>query len=91
MYSPDKGKWVELSSLDIMQMMGRAGRIQYDNEGLYILVIWVISYRFELQFYLPLMNQLPIESQFINKLVDNLNGEIVLGNVTNIAEGLFDK
>lgn len=32
-YSPDKGRWVELSALDVMQMMGRAGRPQFDTSG----------------------------------------------------------
>lgn len=32
-YNPEKGRWVELSSLDVMQMMGRAGRPQYDTSG----------------------------------------------------------
>ena len=34
----------------------------------------------ELQYYLSLLNQqLPIESQFVSQLVDNMNAEIVLG------------
>ena len=38
----------------------------------------------EMQYYLSLMNQqLPIESQFISKLVDHLNVEIILGIVQN--------
>ncbi|KAJ8559466.1 hypothetical protein K7X08_003524 [Anisodus acutangulus] len=41
----------------------------------------------ELQYYLSLMNQqLPIESQFISKLADQLNAEIVLGTVLNAKE-----
>lgn len=30
-------------------------------------------------------NQLPIESQFITRLADHLNAEIVLGTVTNVV------
>ena len=30
-YNPELGKWVELSPQDILQMMGRAGRPQYDT------------------------------------------------------------
>ncbi|KAG2152619.1 P-loop containing nucleoside triphosphate hydrolase protein [Suillus bovinus] len=30
-YNPEKGRWVELSSQDVLQMLGRAGRPQYDT------------------------------------------------------------
>uniref|UniRef100_A0A1X7VH62 U5 small nuclear ribonucleoprotein 200 kDa helicase n=1 Tax=Amphimedon queenslandica TaxID=400682 RepID=A0A1X7VH62_AMPQE len=62
-YSPEKGRWVELGMLDVLQMLGRAGRPQYDKSGEGIL----ITQHSELQYYLSLMNQqLPIESQFIS-------------------------
>lgn len=32
--------------------------------------------------------QLPIESQFISKLSDNLNAEVVLGTVQNVKEAV---
>ena len=89
--------------LDVLQMLGRAGRPQYDKSGEGIL----ITQHSELQYYLSLMNQqLPIESQFISmfyfinyvpsllfisslaKLADNLNAEIVLGNVQNAKEAV---
>ncbi|CAI9738835.1 small nuclear ribonucleoprotein 200 kDa helicase-like [Octopus vulgaris] len=84
-YSPEKGRWVELSALDVMQMLGRAGRPQYDTRGEGIM----ITNHSELQYYLSLMNQqLPIESQFITKLADNLNAEVVLGTVQNMKEAI---
>ena len=59
-----------------MQMIGRAGRPQYDSFGEGI----IITTQNELQYYLSLLNQqLPIESQFVSQLVDNMNAEIVLG------------
>jgi pre-mRNA-splicing helicase BRR2 len=83
MYNPEQGRWVELSPLDIMQMMGRAGRYGLDSEGEGI----IMTAHSELQYYLSLMNQqLPIESQFIKKLPDMLNAEIVLGSVTTVKE-----
>ncbi|KAJ3514868.1 hypothetical protein NLJ89_g2119 [Agrocybe chaxingu] len=84
-YNPEKGRWVELSSQDVLQMLGRAGRPQYDTygEGL------IITNHSELQYYLSLLNQqLPIESQFVSKLADNLNAEIVLGTVRNRDEAV---
>ncbi|CAN8318015.1 unnamed protein product [Cochlearia groenlandica] len=82
-YNPERGAWVELSPLDVMQMIGRAGRPQYDQSGEGI----IITGYSELQYYLRLMNeQLPIESQFISKLGDQLNAEIVLGTIRNARE-----
>jgi len=84
-YSPEKGSWVELSPQDVLQMLGRAGRPQFDTYGEGI----IITSQGEMTYYLSLLNQqLPIESQFASKLVDNLNAEIVLGNVRNRDEGV---
>ena len=84
-YSPEKGSWVELSPQDVLQMLGRAGRPQYDTFGEGI----IITAQSEVQYYLSLMNQqLPIESQLMSKLADNLNAEIVLGNVRSRDEGV---
>lgn len=84
-YNPEKGRWVELSSQDVLQMLGRAGRPQYDEYGEGI----IITNHSELQYYLSLMNQqLPIESQLVAKLADNLNAEIVLGTIRNRDEAV---
>ncbi|PSN63487.1 Sec63-domain-containing protein [Corynespora cassiicola Philippines] len=84
-YSPEKGSWVELSPQDVLQMLGRAGRPQFDTYGEGI----IITTQAEIQYYLSLLNQqLPIESQFISRLADNLNAEVVLGNVRNRDEGV---
>lgn len=84
-YSPEKGSWVELSPQDVLQMLGRAGRPQYDTFGEGI----IITSQAEMQYYLSLLNQqLPIESQLMSKLADNLNAEVVLGNVRNRDEGV---
>ncbi|KAJ6386841.1 hypothetical protein OIU78_016717 [Salix suchowensis] len=62
-YNPEKGAWTELSPLDVMQMLGRAGRPQYDSYGEGI----IITGHSELQYYLSLMNQqLPIERSVQN-------------------------
>ncbi|KIJ55099.1 hypothetical protein M422DRAFT_219656 [Sphaerobolus stellatus SS14] len=84
-YDPSKGRWVELSSQDVLQMLGRAGRPQFDTFGEGI----IITSHAELQYYLSLLNQqLPIESQFVSKLADNLNAEIVLGTIRNRDEAV---
>ncbi|CAM9017925.1 unnamed protein product [Wickerhamomyces anomalus] len=84
-YAPDKGDWTQLSPQDILQMLGRAGRPRYDESGEGI----IITSQSEIQYYLAVLNQqLPIESQLMGKLADNLNAEITLGTVKSLQEGV---
>ena len=73
------------SSQDVLQMLGRAGSPQFEMYGEGV----IITNHAELQYYLSLLNQqLPIESQFVSKLADNLNAEIVLGTIRNRDEAV---
>lgn len=84
-YSPEKGGWTELSPQDILQMLGRAGRPRFDDNGEGI----IITTNDEMQFYLAILNQqMPIESQFVSRLVDNINAEVVLGNIKTIHDAV---
>jgi pre-mRNA-splicing helicase BRR2 len=84
-YNPEQGRWAELSPQDMLQMLGRAGRPQYDTFGEGV----IITTHQELQYYLSLLNeQLPIESQLISRLPDILNAEIVMGNVRDRKEAV---
>ncbi|KAN0065928.1 Pre-mRNA-splicing helicase BRR2 [Thecaphora frezii] len=84
-YNPEKGRWCEITPQDMLQMLGRAGRPQYDTFGEGI----IITNHSELHYYLSLLNQqLPIESQLVSKLADNLNAEIVLGTIRNRDEAV---
>jgi pre-mRNA-splicing helicase BRR2 len=84
-YNPEQGRWTELSPQDMLQMLGRAGRPQYDTFGEGI----ILTTHNELSFYLSLLNeQLPIESQMISKLPDIMNAEIVMGNIRNRKEAV---
>ncbi|KAK8934003.1 hypothetical protein KSP39_PZI015224 [Platanthera zijinensis] len=83
LYDPKVGGWRDLGMLDVMQIFGRAGRPQFDKSGEGI----IITSHEKLAYYLRLLtNQLPIESQFISSLKDNLNAEVALGTVTNVKE-----
>lgn len=76
---------IEQGRQDVLQMLGWAGRPQYDIYGEGI----IITNHSELQYYLSLLNhQLPIESQFVSRLADNLNAEIVLGTIRNHDEAV---
>jgi pre-mRNA-splicing helicase BRR2 len=66
-------------------MMGRAGRPQYDTVGEGI----ILTTQTEMQYYLSLNNmQLPIESQMIASLADQLSAEIVIGTISNVKEAV---
>nr|KAJ0203753.1 hypothetical protein LSAT_V11C500237010 [Lactuca sativa] len=83
LYDPKAGGWRDLGMLDVMQIFGRAGRPQFDKSGEGI----IITSHDKLAYYLRLLtSQLPIESQFITSLKDNLNAEVTLGTVTNVKE-----
>eukprot|EP01094_Clydonella_sp_ATCC50884_P027738 TRINITY_DN8091_c1_g1_i2.p1 TRINITY_DN8091_c1_g1~~TRINITY_DN8091_c1_g1_i2.p1 ORF type:complete len:1749 (+),score=740.80 TRINITY_DN8091_c1_g1_i2:384-5249(+) len=85
LYDSKRGRFVDLGMLDVMQIFGRAGRPQYDTSGEGI----IITGHDRLSHYLRLLtNQLPIESQFIHRLPDNLNAEISLGTVTTMGEAV---
>jgi len=85
LYIPEKGGFVQLGMLDVMQIFGRAGRPQYDDTG----EAFLITEQDNLQRYLQLLNhQMPIESQFIKALPDHLNAEIILGTVSNLKEAI---
>ena len=49
----------------------------------------IITNHSELQYFLSMLNQqLPIESQLVKRLPDNLNAEIVLGSIRNRDEAV---
>ncbi|KAF9171872.1 hypothetical protein BGX20_006778 [Mortierella sp. AD010] len=84
-YNTQKGAFVDLSILDVMQIFGRAGRPQYESHG----VGYILTTLDKLNHYVALITQqLPIESRFIESMVDNLNAELSLGTITNVDEAV---
>lgn len=84
-YSAQDGKFVDLGILDVLQIFGRAGRPQFEDTGIGM----ICTTQEKLSHYLTAVtDQLPIESRFSAKLVDNLNAEIALGTVTSIPEAV---
>jgi antiviral helicase SLH1 len=84
-YSAQEGKFVDLGILDVLQIFGRAGRPQFQDTG----IGFICTTLDKLPHYVSAVTQQhPIESQFVPKLVDNLNAEIALGTVTTVQEGV---
>lgn len=85
MYDPERGGFVDLSILDVLQIFGRAGRPQFDTSGHAIL----ITPHDSLANYLAkLSHQAPIESALIKSLPDHMNAEIVNGTINNMKEAV---
>ncbi|KAM7306344.1 activating signal cointegrator 1 complex subunit 3 [Ixodes scapularis] len=84
-YDSKHGSFVDLDILDVMQIFGRAGRPQFDKEGHGT----IITTHAKLNKYLSLLTcQFPIESNFHQNLMDNLNAEISLGTVSTVSEAV---
>ncbi|KAJ8934565.1 hypothetical protein NQ318_017264 [Aromia moschata] len=84
-YDATKSTFVDMDMLDVQQIFGRAGRPQYDTSGYGIIITSMAN----MSKYMGLMtSQVPIESQFLNCIPDNLNAEIVLGTVSNVREAM---
>ncbi|KAI9348199.1 Sec63 Brl domain-containing protein [Obelidium mucronatum] len=85
LYDSQKGSFIDLSILDVLQIFGRAGRPQYEDRG----VGYIITSHDKLSHYVSAMTmQHPIESKFASHLTDNLNAEISLGTVTTVDEAI---
>ncbi|KAF8448347.1 Sec63 Brl domain-containing protein [Terfezia claveryi] len=85
LYSSQKGTFVDLGILDVLQIFGRAGRPQFQQTG----VGYICTTIDKLPHYLSAVTQQhPIESRLAEKIIDNLNAEIALGTVTTVHEGV---
>ncbi|PWN88358.1 P-loop containing nucleoside triphosphate hydrolase protein [Acaromyces ingoldii] len=68
-----QGQWTEMDDLDILQMMGRAGRPQFDREG--VCVIMTENNRKD--YYVAMARgETPIESTLHLSLIEHVNAEI---------------
>ncbi|OAF71013.1 hypothetical protein A3Q56_01248 [Intoshia linei] len=75
----------EYSILQINQMIGRAGRPQYDTSGIAI----IMTTPEKKQFYSNLIDgMLPIKSQLENHITENLLVEIGLNNIIDFHSGV---
>ncbi|KAJ2954701.1 hypothetical protein O0L34_g3002 [Tuta absoluta] len=78
-YDGKQKRYVDMPITDVLQMMGRAGRPQYDNHGVAVVLCHDQKKNFYKKFF---YEPFPIESSLLNVLPDHLNAEIVAGTVT---------
>ncbi|KAG8969462.1 Sec63 [Tulasnella sp. 419] len=73
--------WMEYSDLDIMQMIGRAGRPQFDKEGVAVIMC---SSDMEHRYQTLSSGQTVIESNLHLNLTEHINSEIGLGTIRSL-------
>ncbi|KAI0748557.1 Sec63 Brl domain-containing protein [Daedaleopsis nitida] len=71
----------EYSDLDIMQMIGRAGRPQFDKEGVAVIMC---EQELEAKYKALAQGQTVLESSLHLSLAEHLNSEIALGTITDM-------
>jgi len=82
LHDPLEGE-VDMSPLDVLQMLGRAGRPGYDDQG----YAWVVCDSSDADKYRRLLEDgKPIESRLAEDLDAHLNAEIALGTVGSLAD-----
>ncbi|XP_075232651.1 activating signal cointegrator 1 complex subunit 3-like [Lycorma delicatula] len=78
-------RYVDMPITDILQMMGRAGRPQFDNQGIAVVLVHDVKKNFYKKF---LYEPFPVESSLLSVLPDHLNAEIVAGSIKTRQEAL---
>lgn len=77
-YDGKQKRYVDMPITDVLQMMGRAGRPQFDTEGIAVVLVHDVKKNFYKKF---LYDPFPVESSLLNVLPDHINAEIVAGTV----------
>ncbi|XP_077300347.1 activating signal cointegrator 1 complex subunit obelus [Arctopsyche grandis] len=77
-YDGKQKRYVDMPITDVLQMMGRAGRPQFDNQGVAVVLVHDIKKNFYKKF---LYEPFPVESSILDVLPDHVNAEIVAGTV----------
>lgn len=78
-------RYVDMPITDVLQMMGRAGRPQFDNSGVAVVLVHDLKKSFYKKF---LYEPFPVESSLMGVLPDHINAEIVAGTIKTKQEFL---
>lgn len=78
-------RYVDMPITDVLQMMGRAGRPQFDNSGVAVVLVHDLKKSFYKKF---LYEPFPVESNLMAVLPDHINAEIVAGTIKTKQEFL---
>ncbi|XP_057196381.1 activating signal cointegrator 1 complex subunit 3 isoform X2 [Triplophysa rosa] len=84
-YDGKTRRYVDYPITDVLQMMGRAGRPQFDDQGKAVIFVHDIKKDFYKKF---LYEPFPVESSLLSVLSDHLNAEIAAGTVTSKQDAM---
>lgn len=84
-FDPKTKTYLDFPITDVLQMMGRAGRPQYDDEGKAVIMVHEPKKNFYKKF---LYEPFPVESYLGHVLQDHLNAEIVSGTITSKQDAI---
>lgn len=84
-YEPKLKRYVDYPIADVLQMMGRAGRPQFDTEGIACIFVEESKKLFYKKF---LYEPFPVESSLPQVLHDHINAEIVTGTIGSTQDAM---
>ncbi|KAM3614996.1 uncharacterized protein V6R79_021978 [Siganus canaliculatus] len=84
-YDGKSRRYVDYPITDVLQMMGRAGRPQFDDQGKAVILVHDIKKDFYKKF---LYEPFPVESSLLDVLSDHLNAEIAAGTISSKQDAM---
>lgn len=84
-YDAKVSRYVDFPITDVLQMMGRAGRPQFDQEGKAVVLVHEPKKNFYMNF---LHSPFPVESSLLASLHDHINAEVVGGTISSIQDAI---
>lgn len=84
-YDAPTKRYVDFPITDVLQMMGRAGRPQFDKLGVAVVMVHEPKKGFYKKF---LYEPFPVESSLLAALPDHLNAEVAAGTVATAQDAI---
>ncbi|XP_017269735.1 activating signal cointegrator 1 complex subunit 3 isoform X2 [Kryptolebias marmoratus] len=84
-YDGKSRRYVDYPITDVLQMMGRAGRPQFDDQGKAVILVHDIKKDFYKKF---LYEPFPVESSLLSVLSDHLNAEVAAGTIASKQDAM---
>ncbi|KDO30337.1 hypothetical protein SPRG_05048 [Saprolegnia parasitica CBS 223.65] len=84
-YDPKQGRYADFPMSDILQMMGRAGRPQFDTTGVAVVLVHEDKQNFIKRF---IYEPMPVESSLHLSLENTLNAEVANGTIKTMGDAV---